>query len=510
MTTAQGHSDSLEKDEEDKKKSEPVLFDTLVKDSSMVEALKKLNITNATPVQSATIPAASDNQDLIVQAQTGSGKTLAFVLPLLLKLKNVDNKNSTFGLIVTPTRELATQVKEVVTSISPDIKPALLIGGASIQNQIDDLSNDRRLVVGTPGRILDFLKRREINLRKCAYFVLDEADEMLSMGFLEDVRTILARLPDKRQGLFLSATITPRVQMLSQSFLTRPKTLIIETDSSDAPDIQHLYCQVGGEMTAKALALCDLVETQRPRSAIIFCNTRSDTELVEAFLRRRGFDACRINSDLSQNHREAIMKRIREGRLQLLVATDVAARGIDIEQLDIVFNYALHDSHETYVHRTGRTGRAGRSGKAISIVGPHDFVTFYGLSKKMNMEKMDPPTQDEVNEARLMHFYELVRDQNVELNDKYLSIAKNLLKDMADLEEPNEEIIEMVAKLYSLALETIVRSKNSNDDLNEDSTRAAAPPRKERQGDDRGRGGRSEGGNRRPRGDNKSRDRRRN
>jgi len=496
MTTASGHSEAKEAEIV----SEQPTFNSLINDSDMVKALEKLGITIATPVQSATIPAATADQDLIVQAQTGSGKTLAFVLPLLAKLKGFDSKNITFGLIITPTRELANQIKEVINSISPDIKPALLIGGASIQNQIDDLGRDRRVVVGTPGRILDFLKRREIMLRKCRYFVLDEADEMLSMGFLEDVRTILARLPDKRQGLFLSATITPRVQMLSQSFLTRPKTLVIETDSSDVPDIEHLYCQVGGEMTAKASVLCDLVETLRPRSAIIFCNTRSDTELVEAFLRRRGFDACRINSDLSQNHREAIMKRIREGRLQLLVATDVAARGIDIEQLDIVFNYAIHDQHETYVHRTGRTGRAGRSGKAISIVGPHDFVTFYALSKKMTIEKIEPPTQEDVNEARLMHFYELVRDRNVELNDKDLSIAKNLLKDMADLEEPNEEIVEMVAKLYSLALENIIKTKES-EALPEDD-RIASPPKKERRqssGPDRRQGGsgnRSRGGSR--------------
>ena len=314
----------------DQRASEPLAGDKTVPDTSapevlearpftelglptnLVEALAKNKITIATPVQSATVPAVVTGSDLIVQAQTGSGKTLAYVLPLLARIASIPEVSTTYALIVTPTRELATQVREVFRSLTDEVRPACLIGGASSRDQIEDLGEDMRVIVGTPGRILDMIRRRAIVLRTCRYFVLDEADEMLSLGFLEDVRAILSRLPDKRQGLFISATITPRVQMLAQSFLNNPKTLAIK--GSETPQaIEHVYCDVGGGITEKATALCDLIETERPQSVIIFCNTKSDTELVEVYLRRRGFDARRLNSDLSQSQREKIMGALRSG-----------------------------------------------------------------------------------------------------------------------------------------------------------------------------------------------------
>jgi ATP-dependent RNA helicase DeaD len=181
--------------------------------------------------------------------------------------------------------------------------------------------------------------------------------------------------------MFFSATITPRVQMLARRFLTDPKNITIAAATESAAEIEHLYCRAGAGVAAKAAALCTVIESQNPRSAIVFCNTKSDTELLEAFLRRRNFNARRINSDLSQNERDAIMKSIHAGELRILIATDVAARGIDIEELDLVINYTIHDRHETYVHRTGRTGRAGRSGKAVLIVGPSDYPAFCNLRK---------------------------------------------------------------------------------------------------------------------------------
>lgn len=489
-------------------------FAELVADSALVDALKAAGITTPTAVQAQTIPPAAAGHDLIVQAQTGSGKTLAFLLPLILKLRAAPAQVGTFGLIVTPTRELAIQVRDVMRTLTPDIKPALIIGGASQKGQLDELGDDRRVIVGTPGRILDLIRQREIFLRKCRYFVLDEADEMLSMGFLEDVRSILSRLPDKRQGLFISATITPRVQMLASSFLSQPQTIAVHGDLQSAAEIEHLYCEVDGELTAKAIALCDIIETQRPRTAIIFCNTKSDTELVEVFLRRRGFDARRINSDLSQKQRERIMARIREGSLPILVATDVAARGIDIAQLDLVINYAIHEQPETYVHRTGRTGRAGRKGKAISIVGPHDFGSFYGLRKRLSIDlhKMALPTAEEVAEARLAHFYELVRESGIEANDKERALATKLLGDLGDVQLPADELVEMIAKLYRLALGTVVKqeaAKSLDEEVggNEAGPRASSddeahePRRRPRSG-----GGR-DGGRRRSRGG--PRDRRR-
>ncbi|MDZ4786085.1 MAG: DEAD/DEAH box helicase [bacterium] len=361
-------------------------FSTILNDSELVEALKARGITLATKVQAASLPEALAGHDLIIQAQTGSGKTLAFVLPLISKLRTLPDFKGTFALIVTPTRELAVQVTEVIMSIAPDIKPTCVIGGANPRAQVRSLKEDPRIVVGTPGRIMDFLQGGELNLKKCAHFVLDEADEMLSMGFVEEVKTILSRLPKPRQGFFFSATVTPRVQSLSKSFLNNPKIITIESATESAPDIEHFFCRVDGGITSKSDALVKIIEIYKPLSAIVFCNTKSDTELVEVMLKRKGLDAQRINSDLSQSQRDGIMKNLRDGTLRFLIATDVAARGIDIEQLDLVVNYSIHNESETYVHRTGRTGRAGRSGKAISLVGPHDFSAFYSLTRALTVK----------------------------------------------------------------------------------------------------------------------------
>lgn len=453
-------------------------FRDLVRDPSLVEALEKGGIRIPTPVQAGALPIIGNGQDLIVQAQTGSGKTLAYALPLIELVRSLPNQRGTIGLIVSPTRELAVQVQEVMSLLAPDIKPVCVIGGASSVGQIRGLEADQRVIVGTPGRLLDLIRRREIVLRKCRYFVLDEADEMLSMGFLEDVRAILSRLPDKRQGLFISATITPRVRMLSQSFLTKPQTLTIEAPEGSAPDIEHLYCNVGGELTAKASAISDLIETERPESAIIFCNTKSETELVEVFLRRRGFDARRINSDLSQSQRARIMKSIRDHELRILVATDVAARGIDIEQIDLVMNYSIHDQPETYVHRTGRTGRAGRQGKAISLVGPRDFSAFLTLKNELpiRIEKMSLPSAKELQEARLIHFYEFMRGGTLEVSGKEVSIAKAILKDLGDIDDAPEELCDMVAKLYLLSLKSFEKTETASLD-EEDSDQDGDTPK---------------------------------
>lgn len=366
-------------------------FEELAPGHSCLEKLGSSGIFTPTEVQARAIPAALSGADLIVQAHTGSGKTLAFVLPLLMKLQSIPKRlDSTFGLIITPTRELALQVHSVIASLTDNVRPVCLIGGASIREQLRDLRKDARIVVGTPGRILDLLDRRELNLRGCRQFVLDEADEMLSMGFLEEVRAILRRLPIRRQGFFFSATITPRVQSLSYQFLKSPMLVTVSGENESAEEIEHFYMNIKGGMVAdRARALCSLIETEAPESAIIFCNTKSDTELVEVFLRRRGFDVARLNSDLSQKERAAIMGRLRNGRLRILVATDVAARGLDIEDLDLVVNYNVHQEPEMYVHRTGRTGRAGKSGRAVSLIAPGDLSIFHGLRKRLNIEMQE-------------------------------------------------------------------------------------------------------------------------
>lgn len=371
-------------------------FDTLVPDTEILEQLRQSGIVNPTPVQAAAIPTVMNGRDVIVQAQTGSGKTLAFMLPILMKLKEVPQSAGTLALVITPTRELALQICTVIKAVCPSFTPPCIIGGDSMEKQRRALKADRRIVVGTPGRILDLISQRELILRKCRHFVLDEADEMLSMGFIEDVQEILSRLPTERHGMFFSATLPGRITLLAQSFLREPVSICIETSAENRPDIKHRFYRCSGGVADKARSLCTLLETENPRSAIIFCNTKSDTELVEVFLRRRGFNAQRINSDLSQKERTAVLNGLRDGTVRYLIATDVAARGIDISDLEMVVNYSIHSDSEVYVHRTGRTGRAGRSGIAVSVIAPQDNGAFYGLQRTLSIPFEEIPCPERV------------------------------------------------------------------------------------------------------------------
>jgi ATP-dependent RNA helicase DeaD len=440
-------------------------FEDLLKFPEVVEALNQAKFFEATDVQAQTLQDTLAGNDVIVQARTGSGKTLAYVIPLLCQLiEKADSiADDTFALIVAPTRELVNQVTHVIGVIDAKLNPVSIIGGVSIDGQIKSLKKDPRIVVGTPGRILDLIRQRKLSLRKCRYFVLDEADEMLSMGFLEDVRAILSRLPDQRQGLFVSATISPRVQMLANSFLTKPTLVTVDVVGEDLPPIEHFHCTVGGDLMAKPLALCDLIETIRPKNAIIFCNTKSDTHLVEVLLRRRGFDARRINSDLTQKQRDRIMDKIRSQDLQFLVATDIAARGLDLDQIELVVNFSIHDQPDTYIHRTGRTGRAGRSGTAISLIGPRDFGAFHFLQKvvKAEFKEMPLPTDEDVANARLAHLYEVIRQAEIEPDERNLLVARKMIAELGAEGEISDELVDFSSKLCHFVLDHFVQHEAS-------------------------------------------------
>lgn len=458
-------------------------FDNLITETKLLKKVLDLGFSTATPIQTQCIPAALSGKDIIAQAQTGSGKTLAYLVPLIEKLSTSDKQN-TFALVITPTRELALQVEHVFRSLSDEVTANILIGGVDFDKQKSALQKDNRVVVGTPGRILDFLKQKALILNNCEYFVLDEADEMLSMGFIDDVRAILARLPKKRQGLFVSATISPRIEMLAQSFLYKPTRITVAEREDLIPQIKHQYIEVDSDLMSKPLALCDLIEVLRPRSAIVFCNTKSDTKLVEVLLRRRGFDARRINSDLSQKQRDKVMRKIRDEELRFLIATDIAARGIDIEQIDLVVNYNIHEQAETYVHRTGRTGRAGRSGTAISLIGARDWGMFHHLKKVLGFEfeQIQLPTEEDIASARLSHLYEILRDSTTELHNKDLIVAKKLLADAGD----NELLIENIAKLSRFTLEHYIKLEEMSLDEEEVEEEKKKPEKRETQRKERG------------------------
>lgn len=365
------------------------MFSSLIKNQKLLAVLNKLKFIEPTTVQFLTIPPAIEGKDLVVQASTGSGKTLAFALPILSIMYEVATQEKidyTFSLIVSPTRELAVQIKSVFESLDKNLSPVLLIGGMPSKKQQNSLKQDPRIVVGTPGRILDFLERRLLKIRDLELLVLDEADEMFSMGFYQDIETLLSKIPEHTQGLFVSATISERIDMLAKRHLRDPIKIEGSTLEEVPPQIEHLYCNVGNQTVDKPNAVCSLIDKLNPTSAIIFCNTKSETEVVEAFLRRRNVNASRLNSDLNQNQRNKILEEIRSQKVKFLIATDIAARGIDIDHIDLVVNMGIPEQAENYVHRIGRTGRAGRAGKAISLVGAFDFINFKNLRKATEID----------------------------------------------------------------------------------------------------------------------------
>jgi ATP-dependent RNA helicase DeaD len=365
-------------------------FGSLIPEGWLVQALQDNQISAPTEVQRRALPIVFRGQSVIVQAQTGSGKTLVFGLPLLSHIRqSVLDLNITVGIVLTPTRELTLQIAQVLRNIYPDVDPVASIGGVEFSLQSKALKRDARIVVGTPGRVADLIRQGMIRLDDVSFFALDEADEMLSIGFLEEVETILERVPEGAQGIFTSATITPRVTMLASRFLKNPEQVCVEGQALGKGDVEHYCCRVTAGLVDKARRVIDVIAKVNPRSTIIFCNTKSDTEFVEAVLKRNGVMAERLNSDLTQVQRASLMVRLKDKSLRVVVATDLAARGLDVDQIDLVINYSLPDSAEVYVHRTGRTGRAGRSGIAATILPPMDIPRLHIMQKILNVSFRD-------------------------------------------------------------------------------------------------------------------------
>lgn len=356
----------------------PPTFDVLPLSSEMRETLAEMGYVHPTPVQRAVFEPATRGLDLVVQARTGTGKTAAFGLPIVESTVRRSDKRVQV-LALCPTRELALQVAAEVGKLGKrrEIEPLSIYGGAPMGRQVDALESGRhQVLVGTPGRVLDHLSRGTLDPSGIRLLVLDEADEMLSMGFERELNAILEHLPKDRQTLLFSATIPPDIDRIARDRLREPEFITLSGDHVGALEIEHFVYFVGGE---KLDALVKIIEVENPESAIVFCNTRAETERVAEGLRRQGYDADWLNADLPQNDREKVMAKVREGRLRFLVATDVAARGIDVSHLTHVINHDFPDNAERYVHRTGRTGRAGKTGTAISLITPRDIGNLYLL-----------------------------------------------------------------------------------------------------------------------------------
>jgi ATP-dependent RNA helicase DeaD len=370
------------------------LFDQLPEDIQL--GIHDLGWKEPMPVQARVLPAMLEGGDLIVQAQTGSGKTGAFGIPIVRALD--PEQKACQALVMLPTRELAGQVAHEIEVLgrAKGIKCLPVYGGVGYAQQLEGIAAGHHVIVGTPGRILDHLNSGRLSFASVRILILDEADEMLSLGFWPDMREINKHLPDGRQSCLFSATIPEKVRSLSRFFLDDPKYVSLSEDQIAPQQIEHFFVVTTAQ--EKETTLVRLLEYEDPESAIIFCNTKGDVRFLTAFLQRRGFDADQISGDLSQAAREEAMRRIKGGELRFLIATDVAARGIDISDLTHVIGYSAPESPDVYVHRTGRTGRAGKAGTAISLVSGLDIGNFRHLQQmnKIQITERRVPSDDDI------------------------------------------------------------------------------------------------------------------
>lgn len=352
-------------------------FEDLGLHEDVLQALQEMGWEAPTPVQRDTYPLAVAGKDVIVQARTGTGKTGAFGIPLVDRL--LSENEDVQALVLAPTRELALQSAREIQKLGSHrgISTVAVYGGASMDQQIRALHKGARVISGTPGRVLDHLKRGTIKASRLRILVLDEADEMLSMGFAKELNAIIEKLPEDRQTLLFSATVDRAIKRVAERHMRDPQFLGLSGDHVGALGIEHFAYMVSG--VGRVTNLISVLEIENPESAIIFCNTRAETEQVASALQRAGFDAEWLTGDRPQREREDVLARVRRGELRFLVATDVAARGIDVSHLTHVINFSLPENVEQYVHRTGRTGRAGRTGTAISLVGPTELGILYYL-----------------------------------------------------------------------------------------------------------------------------------
>jgi ATP-dependent RNA helicase DeaD len=366
----------------------------------LMQAVTALGFTEPTPIQAALIPVMLTGADVIGQAQTGTGKTAAFALPILNNLE--PGERHVQALVLCPTRELALQVAGAITDFGKvqDVRVLAVYGGQPYGPQISRLNRGVDVVVGTPGRLIDLLERNALNISQVRTVVLDEADEMLSMGFVEDIETILAETPEDRQTALFSATLPAPIRRLASRYMNSPQSILIQRSQVTLESIEQRYYLVN--QGDKMAALTRLFEIEPPTSALIFVRTRVGTGELATELARRGFPAESLNGDLSQEARERTLNRFRKNQVKVLVATDVAARGLDIDDISHVFNYDLPDDPEIYIHRIGRTGRAGKTGVAISMVTPREKRLLRQIESliRQPLTKSTLPTEEDIRNHR--------------------------------------------------------------------------------------------------------------
>ena len=387
------------------------LFSELGLAPEILKAVERMGFEEASPIQSAAIPVLLEGADVVGQSQTGSGKTAAFGIPAI---QLVDaSLRAPQVLILCPTRELAVQVAEEIAKLAffkRGVRELPIYGGQSYERQFRGLHAGAQIIIGTPGRVMDHLERKSLKLDQIQMVVLDEADRMLDMGFVDDIKTILRQVPEKRQTVFFSATIPRPIQQLIETFTRNPVNVRLAAEAMTVPAIEQVYYEV--DRRSKLEVLCRLIDLEDVKLAIIFCATKMMVDELTEHLVARGYGADKLHGDMTQAMRERVMGRFRKRKVEFLVATDVAARGLDVDDIEIVFNYDLPHDGEDYVHRIGRTGRAGKGGKAVTFVAGREIYRLENIQRftKSRIRRERIPSAEEVEGKRASAFAEALRE----------------------------------------------------------------------------------------------------
>ncbi|MEA4926114.1 MAG: DEAD/DEAH box helicase [Syntrophomonadaceae bacterium] len=392
----------------------------------LLQMIEKKGFEKPTPIQTESIPLGLAGRDIMGQAKTGTGKTAAFGIPML---NQIIPHQGLQGMVICPTRELAVQVAEEICSLGQGlrIKALPIYGGQSIDIQLRALRSRPEIIVGTPGRLLDHLHRGTVNLAGLDFVVLDEADEMLDMGFLPDIEKILPLCPEQRQTLLFSATLDPEVQELGKTFMNNPEVIAIASPELTVSLTEQYYYEVNPRQ--KVETICRVIDVDQPPVSLVFCRTKKGADELNRVLNGRGYMADSLHGDMSQRERDHVMERFRQGNIEILVATDLAARGLDVEMVTHVFNFDIPEDPDGYVHRIGRTGRAGRDGVAITLVEPRQIrqlkIIEKHIGKKINRQIL-PSLQDAIDRRQEMLINKLIESADQD-QGMYREMAKDLL-----------------------------------------------------------------------------------
>ena len=410
---------------------EHLRFEDMNISNEICRAVLDMGFEEATPIQSQAIPVILEGKDIIGQSQTGTGKTAAFGIPLLERINPEDRRLQ--ALILCPTRELAIQVSEEFRKLlkyKDNIRVLPIYGGQPIDRQIAALRKGTQVVIGTPGRVMDHMRRRTIKAETVQMMVLDEADELLDMGFREDIETILVKIPEEHQTLLFSATLSPEILDITKRFQRNPEFIKIVRKELTVPNIEQYYFDV--KEKTKLDALCRIIDVYDPKLAMVFCNTKKRVDDLVEMLQGRGYFAEGLHGDLKQAQRDKVMQKFRNGTIEILVATDVAARGIDVDDIDVVFNYDVPQDEEYYVHRIGRTGRAGKAGKAFTFCVGKEIYKLRDIMRytKTKIQQQKLPTLSDVEEMKTNIYLEKIKGIIEEGHlTKYIHLVDRLMEE---------------------------------------------------------------------------------